>query len=119
MNIVRTTHRIEPRFVLDPFEPAYLSLLAEEIGSRVEAGLSELEDCCACPRNCHVNRMANETNVCNTGQYGPAYEVGAIACNGRKKYDEINRRPGQHEMLDAYAAARDARLWRFDERWLR
>jgi putative pyruvate formate lyase activating enzyme len=329
MNIARTTHRIEPRFVLDPFEPAYLSLLPEEIGSRVEAGLSELEDCCACPRNCHVNRMANETNVCNTGryarvasvsphfgeedclrgwsgsgtiffslcnlrcvfcqnwdisqrsvgkelpperiadvmldlqecgchninfvtpehvvpqvleaiaaaiprglrlpivyntsgydsveslklldnivdiympdfkfwkretakrlakapdyperarealqemhrqvgslkfgpnglarrgvlvrhlvmpgqseetaailhwlseeispdtyvnimgQYGPAYEVGAIACNGGKKYDEIKRRPGQHEMLDAYVAARDARLWRFDERWLR
>jgi putative pyruvate formate lyase activating enzyme len=75
MNIVRTTHRIERRFVLDPFEPAYLSLLAEEIGSRVEAGLSELEDCCACPRNCHVNRMANETNVCNTGRYARVASV--------------------------------------------
>jgi putative pyruvate formate lyase activating enzyme len=60
---------MDMRFVLDPFEPAYLSLTAEEISNRVQAGLRELEDCCACPRNCHVNRIANETKVCNTGRY--------------------------------------------------
>jgi putative pyruvate formate lyase activating enzyme len=61
---------VDPRFLLEPFEPAYLErhrsgVLAE----RVAAGLRELEDCCACPRNCHVNRMANETRVCHTGRY--------------------------------------------------
>ena len=59
----------DPRFILDPFEPAYFSLSADEIGKRVEAGRRELEDCCACPRNCHVNRMADETKICNTGRY--------------------------------------------------
>ena len=39
------------------------------LADRVTAGLRKLEDCCACPRNCHVNRMANETRVCHTGRY--------------------------------------------------
>lgn len=60
---------VDPRFVVDRFEPAYLSLTADEIGHRVKAGLAELEDCCACPRNCHVNRLANQTKICNTGRY--------------------------------------------------
>ena len=60
---------VDPRFVLDPFEPAYTALPADEIAGRVEAGHRELEDCCACPRNCHVNRMADETKTCNTGRY--------------------------------------------------
>jgi putative pyruvate formate lyase activating enzyme len=59
----------DSRFVLDPFEPAYLMLPRDEVARRVEAGMRELEDCCACPRNCHVNRMANETKVCGTGRY--------------------------------------------------
>jgi putative pyruvate formate lyase activating enzyme len=63
------THSVDPRFVLDPFEPAYASLPAGEINARVEAAHRELEDCCACPRNCHVNRMANETKICHTGRY--------------------------------------------------
>jgi putative pyruvate formate lyase activating enzyme len=57
-------------FLLDPFEPAYLALdRAGEIPARVAAGLRELEDCCACPRNCHVDRMAGETKICHTGRY--------------------------------------------------
>jgi putative pyruvate formate lyase activating enzyme len=68
--MVRThTHQVDTRFILDPFEPAYLSLSAAEIADRVARGLRELEDCCACPRNCHVNRMANETKVCHTGRH--------------------------------------------------
>jgi len=60
---------VDPRFVLEPFEPAYLTLhRLGAITERVAAGLRELEDCCACPRNCHVNRMANETRVCHTGR---------------------------------------------------
>jgi putative pyruvate formate lyase activating enzyme len=61
---------IDPRFLLDPFEPAYLSLDRQAgLADRVAAGLLELEDCCACPRNCHVNRMEDQTRVCHTGRY--------------------------------------------------
>ncbi len=67
------THRsrgaIDPRFVLTPFEPAYRALSASDIDERVRAGLLELGDCCACPRDCHIDRMAGETRVCNTGRY--------------------------------------------------
>jgi putative pyruvate formate lyase activating enzyme len=62
--------RVDSRFLLDPFEPAYLALdRAGELAERVSAGLRELEDCCACPRNCHVNRMADLSRVCHTGRY--------------------------------------------------
>jgi putative pyruvate formate lyase activating enzyme len=64
------TSSVDPRFLLEPFVPAYLELNhSGELAGRVAAGLHELEDCCACPRNCHVNRMANETRVCHTGRY--------------------------------------------------
>ncbi|UCE03301.1 MAG: radical SAM protein [Candidatus Latescibacterota bacterium] len=57
------------RFVLDPFEPAYVSLSASELSARVEAALRELEDCCACPRNCHVDRLADQAKACHTGRH--------------------------------------------------
>jgi putative pyruvate formate lyase activating enzyme len=58
------------RFVVDPFEPAYLGVHRDGgIAARVEAALAELEDCCACPRDCHVNRLADESRVCHTGRY--------------------------------------------------
>jgi putative pyruvate formate lyase activating enzyme len=61
---------IEPRFVIEPFEPAYLALARSgTLPQRVEQALCELEDCCACPRDCHVNRLKNETRVCHTGRY--------------------------------------------------
>jgi putative pyruvate formate lyase activating enzyme len=69
-----TTHN--DQFLLDPFEPAYFALhRSGELPERVVAALKELEDCCACPRNCHVNRMANETKVCNTGRYARVASV--------------------------------------------
>ena len=73
MNIVRTTHRIEPRFVLDPFEPAYLSLLAEEIGSRVEAGLvlsakrpcpCSAEKGCVAPSIGYIHGKQSQAGIC-------------------------------------------------------
>lgn len=67
---------VDPRFILDPFEPAYFSLTSDEIQGRVEAGLLELAGCCACPRNCHVNRIANETKTCNTGRYAQVASSG-------------------------------------------
>ncbi len=61
---LRRWHLVEGRFVLDTFEPAYLSLYRSGgMAERVEAGLCELADCCACPRNCHVNRLVNEARV--------------------------------------------------------
>jgi putative pyruvate formate lyase activating enzyme len=59
-----------PRFIREPFEPAYLALhRAGQLSARVGAALRELEDCCACPRNCHVNRLLGETRVCHTGRH--------------------------------------------------
>ena len=60
---------VDPRFVMDDFRPSYLQLDPRTIKERVSAGLHELEDCCACPRDCHVNRMAGETRVCHTGRH--------------------------------------------------
>ncbi len=52
------------------------------------------------------------------GQYRPEYEVGQIAGYGLPaKYAEIDRRPAGEELEWAHAAARQAGLWRFDERW--
>jgi putative pyruvate formate lyase activating enzyme len=60
----------ESRFVLDPFEPAYLSLhRSGEMGDRVRRALGELEICRACPRDCRVNRSVGETSLCETGRY--------------------------------------------------
>jgi len=62
--------QVDPQFLIEGFEPAYLALFRSgEIHERVLAGLKELEDCCACPRNCHVNRLQNEALVCHTGRY--------------------------------------------------
>jgi putative pyruvate formate lyase activating enzyme len=69
-------------FVLDSFEPAYRSLTAGELSDRVKAGLHELEDCCACPRNCHVNRLANESKACYTGRH--ARVANAFAHHGEE-----------------------------------
>jgi putative pyruvate formate lyase activating enzyme len=52
------------------FEPAYLALHREgRLRERVEAALRELEDCCACPRDCHCNRLRGETRACHTGRH--------------------------------------------------
>jgi putative pyruvate formate lyase activating enzyme len=51
------------------FRPAYLNLDAAEMSRRVDAALAELADCRVCPRNCGVNRLANETRTCHTGRY--------------------------------------------------
>jgi putative pyruvate formate lyase activating enzyme len=58
------------RFLVEDFEPAYLKLQREGgLESRLAAALEELADCRACPRNCGVNRLKNETRVCHTGRY--------------------------------------------------
>ena len=65
----RSAPTIEDRFRLDPFEPCYVSMPPAELLARVAAGIEELRDCHACPRNCGIDRMAGETKVCNTGRH--------------------------------------------------
>jgi putative pyruvate formate lyase activating enzyme len=52
------------------FQPAYLKLWESgELARRVELGFEKLAECALCPRNCHVNRLEDETKVCKTGRY--------------------------------------------------
>jgi len=70
MSGLMSVAKVDPQFFLEPFEPAYLALDASgRLQERVEAGLRKLEDCCACPWNCHINRMKDGTKVCHTGRY--------------------------------------------------
>jgi putative pyruvate formate lyase activating enzyme len=46
-------------------DPAVRRTLAD----RVERARAELACCCACPRNCRINRLEDETLVCNTGRH--------------------------------------------------
>ena len=60
----------DPRFIIEDYEPCYLRLLRSgELKGRAVAALDELRDCCACPRNCHVNRLQNQTRICHTGRH--------------------------------------------------
>lgn len=58
------------RHVITDFEPVYLRFhRSGGFPERVESAISELEDCCACPRNCHVNRLEDKAKVCHTGRH--------------------------------------------------
>ena len=63
-----------------------------------------------------AREVSRDTYVNVMGQYRPDYQVGQITRNGNVKYAGINRRPRPEEMERAYALARRAGLWRFDER---
>jgi putative pyruvate formate lyase activating enzyme len=63
-----------------------------------------------------AEEISPDTYVNVMGQYRPDYEVGQLARDGSRKHADIDRRPTPAEMRAAYAAARAAGLWRFDER---
>ncbi|MFH0983038.1 MAG: radical SAM protein [Planctomycetota bacterium] len=64
--------------------PAYLGAeVRRTLKDRVTAALSELACCRACPRNCQVNRLADETQVCRTGRY--ARVSSAFAHHGEER----------------------------------
>jgi putative pyruvate formate lyase activating enzyme len=57
---------VDERFLLDPFEPAYAGV---DFEGKLVAARRELKDCCACPRECHVDRWRDETGICSTGRH--------------------------------------------------
>ncbi len=63
-----------------------------------------------------AQELSPDTYINLMGQYRPEFQVGAAGKNGVPQYSEINRRPTPAEMQAAYAAARAAGLWRFDQR---
>jgi len=51
------------------FEPAYLRTLRDgHMEAKAAAARAELTECRACPRDCAVDRLADETGVCHTGR---------------------------------------------------
>lgn len=67
----------DPQYVIQDFRPVYLTSFSQTgLQERVEWALEELRDCCACPRDCHVNRLDDETGVCLTGRH--AYVASAF-----------------------------------------
>jgi putative pyruvate formate lyase activating enzyme len=63
-----------------------------------------------------AEEISPDTYVNIMGQYRPEYQVGEIARDGKPRYQAIARAPSSAEMKAARDAARDAGLWRFDER---
>lgn len=64
--------RVDPRFLLpdEDFRPAYLDLYESgELARRVEQARQALAACRTCPRDCRVDRLADETGVCRVGRY--------------------------------------------------
>ncbi len=60
------------RFLLprERFRPAYLALYESgELQRRAEQALEALQACRLCPRDCGVDRMADQTGVCKTGRH--------------------------------------------------
>jgi putative pyruvate formate lyase activating enzyme len=69
----RPDYLTSPRWKLsrDDFVPAYLKLYEADrsvFRERIEEGLSVLENCNVCPRDCYVNRMEDEHGKCRTGR---------------------------------------------------
>ena len=61
---------MDERFLIGDYVPAYVA--AFEAGlfpARVAAAREELKKCRACPRDCDVDRMADELGVCHTGRH--------------------------------------------------
>ena len=71
------TSGLDDRFLIDDFEPGYMSALREGLleGKRA-AARRELADCRACPRDCGVNRLRDERGICHTGRH--AYVASAF-----------------------------------------
>ena len=70
MRSTRTTRTAGRRFLVEDFEPVYLDTWRRGgLAEKVEAGLEELRCCRICPRNCAIDRLADERRVCHTGRH--------------------------------------------------
>ena len=82
----RAPGKVDPKFRIRDFEPAYVKIFRQqELPAHIETAIAELEDCCVCPRNCHVNRLLDKAKVCNTGRHAVSrvhspISVRKIAC---------------------------------------
>jgi putative pyruvate formate lyase activating enzyme len=67
-----------------------------------------------------AREVSSDTYINIMDQYSPQFQVGQdtkkIGPNHLPRYSEINRRPRASEMDAAHAAARNAGLWRLDQR---
>ena len=63
-----------------------------------------------------AGELSPDTYVNIMGQYRPEHQVGQIGRDGRPKFEEILRPVDALEVEAAFAAAREAGLWRFDQR---
>lgn len=52
------------------YRPTYLRTYQNgQLQGKIDLAAKVLQDCTLCPRQCHVNRLAGQTGVCNTAQY--------------------------------------------------
>jgi putative pyruvate formate lyase activating enzyme len=66
----RPSPKPDRRFVIEDYEPVYLETWQRGLlEAKVECALDELKECRICPRNCGVDRMADEQWVCRTGRH--------------------------------------------------
>jgi putative pyruvate formate lyase activating enzyme len=67
---------VDPRFLLDDFEPAYLATRRDGgLEAKVEAALAELAECRACPRDCGIDRFTDDRPLCHVGRYARVASV--------------------------------------------
>ena len=65
------------KFIIADFAPAYLDRSVRVgLRDRVQKALARLELCCSCPRECNINRLADETKVCRTGRHAHVASAG-------------------------------------------
>jgi putative pyruvate formate lyase activating enzyme len=66
------------RFVVPAAAPTYLAeSVQRNLSERVAAAQKELTSCCACPRQCRVDRLGGQTGFCQTGRYAQVSSAGA------------------------------------------
>lgn len=63
-----------------------------------------------------ARELSPDTYVNVMAQYHPSHQVGARGRDGAVLFRDLNRRPRADEVALCLAAAREAGLWRFDER---
>lgn len=52
------------------FEPAYVQAYKDgTLKNKVDRAIASLADCVVCPRDCHIDRLANKIGVCKSGRF--------------------------------------------------